>query len=205
VLEFHGRYYILDGYSHVRHRVSPRLTLSKIGTSGKGALACTLRLEPRDPLTQAPKTVRKFYAQLQQIVGQECNGGTMNAVARLRLAFEATPIRLLFRPWATTKEPYNSRGRVEAGLAEWSLRSFGNYQRYRTVQELYKSAESDLSKFYGEAFGYSIDQAASFARANMNWALRSHFTFPAGGNSGSIASADQLYKVFLEDPAKTLE
>ena len=192
LIEKDERFFILEGYHDDERRCVAELTLSPITIEGKGEPLCRIRLGPQDAFIHGPESVARLFDHLDLVTGEDCGGGTLHSLARLKLLIEGIPSRVLLRPWAMTTEPYNSKSTVDLWLNHWSEQDISQAITYEELLAARLEARRELQLWYQSAFGFDTQAAANASAFAVDWLLRGHFKFPRRSNPTGHET-DSLY------------
>ncbi len=85
---------------------------------GSEAPACTIRFVNyrSDALRLVPPEVRELAGLLDDTLGPGLDEGTLQPTAWIRIKAQQTWANVALRPWALSREPYNSRQQVNDAL-----------------------------------------------------------------------------------------
>lgn len=142
---------------------------------------CIVRFHPR--VTNAalllPAPVRALAGLLDRALGPGENEGTLHPTAALRNAAQATWANVAMRPWALTREPYDTRAQVDANLRLWAKDAPLFQAIYDDIQRQYPLAKRALARYYRVRFRKSAKEANALAARALDIAFRSYFDFPS--------------------------
>ncbi|MEM9045678.1 MAG: hypothetical protein AAGC81_13385 [Pseudomonadota bacterium] len=128
-------------------------------------------------LDRLPRPVQRIAKLLDEALGSELNGGTLNPVGRLRANMIKRWATATNRPWALVSPPYNTRAEVDTGLEAWADVTPSRAKVQREIQKLYKPAEEALAEYYAAEFSLDPASAAEFSEYAMDILYRGHFVF----------------------------
>ena len=170
-----GQYWLID-------RGEPYEVMRDWAVHGftKGAMTTSCRISfgygPRSDVSTALPAVRRLAAALDQALGPGTGEGTLQQTAALRNAVAHEWANASLRPWALTDAPYNSRGEVDRGLAEWASGVPARQALLRRIEAGYPAAERALGRYYAERFP-GRGAPARMARDALDHMFRSYFVF----------------------------
>jgi hypothetical protein len=120
--------------------------------------------------------VRELAAALDEALGPGTGEGTLHQTAAVRDEVAREWANASLRPWALTDPPYNSRGEVDRGLAEWARGVAAREALLRRIKASYPAAERELARYYAARFERS-PALAQLARTALDHMFRSYFVF----------------------------
>jgi hypothetical protein len=140
---------------------------------------CTIRFSKpvKTALALLPKAVLLFANELDATMGDGRDEGTLHPTATLRNNIQSAWANAILRPWAMTKQPYNTRRDVDAGLRRWARRAASFNTLYEQIRMQYPIAQQALAELYIERLGKTPQQANMLATRNLDIIYRSHFVF----------------------------
>lgn len=143
---------------------------------------CIVRFHPRvtSAVSLLPSPVRRLAGLLDRALGPGGeHEGTLHPIAALRNDAQATWANVAMRPWALTREPYNTRAQVDANLRLWAKDAPLFQTIYDDIQRQYPLAERALARYYRVRFRKSVKEANTLAARALDIAFRSYFNFPS--------------------------
>jgi len=147
---------------------------------GSETPACTIRFVNyrRDALRLVPPEVRELAGMLDDTLGPGLDEGTLQPTARIRVKAQQAWANVALRPWALSREPYNSRQQVDDALKAWAKTSPRAKRLHARIYRQYPVAKAALTQLYMTRFGKTEAGAQTMAEASLDIALRSYFKFP---------------------------
>lgn len=141
---------------------------------------CTIRFarQVKHASSLLPPEVRTLARLLDSTLGDGLGEGTLQPTAWIRNYVDAGWANTAVRPWAVSRNPYNRRRDVDAGLKRWSRGSASYKALYGQIQAQYPVAEAALTAFYVARFGKTEAEAKVMAARNLDLVYRMHFVFP---------------------------
>lgn len=177
VYEKNGAIYFL-----LQHR-NEYITL-KLLDSSKFSLTCQLSTTPqaeqiKDQISKLP-SISALNTTLHEMMGTECNGGTLHALSRAEGALNYAFNVMTYRPWALDasdgdNDDENSRLGIENNLNQWGYRGIWQYGKYQSYLARITKAEAELGNFYEMQFSLPHDEAKQLAHTAISSALVSGF------------------------------
>ena len=164
----------------------------RVGTVSEGVVRfpCSIRFRPnvKSMLSLMPGAVRRFAALLDSTFGSGRDEGTLQPTATISLDVGEGWANASLRPWALIDTPYNTRGEVDDGLAQWASGSAARAAIYGNIRRQFPRTEGALTHYYRRRFNLPPAEAREMGTYIADFMYREDFVFHRTNNQRSPAN-----------------
>lgn len=197
--------YEKDGSVYLLFQQQNDYLLLKLLDQSKLSLTCQFSSTPKaeqikDQISKLA-SISALNTTLHEMMGTECNGGTLHALSNAEGALNYAFNVMTYRPWILDAtegdiDDENTRQGIENNLNQWGYRGIWQYGKYKNYLAHITKAEADLGNFYERQFSLPYDDAKRLAHTAISSAL------VAGFNHGRVRDeSHELHQKILDGVA----
>lgn len=178
--------YTRNGEAFVLLEKEHALLLFKLESERVFSLQCEVQSTPTYAAVSSQiknmPSLAGLWLTLSEMMGTECYGGTMNALAGRQGQLSKSFHLMTFRPWFLTaqsgispKDLSSTRAQIERGLDTWGHSGLWNFTKFQKFSRSIGPAESELSAYYAKNFSLEPKESRLLAQSVISVALDAGF------------------------------